>query len=632
MEFRASFSFSFCYTRSSINAKEVPLPSTAHGQLQGEKQNSSSSDALAYVALSYVWGAATHVKEVMLNGRPIGVAANLWLALRDLRMHCQLMDNGLRSGEPCRTFWIDALCINQNDEEEKSSQVVQMHLIYKHASEVIVWLDVPGQDSDLAFELMDDIRRCPQPEEFHEAQLLAATKHLLHMEKLSSWIALHRLLSRPWWSRAWTLHELVLSRQATFYCGVKSAPWHVVGIAIRVALATKTIVQDLVRTNMQHESWGKDSQLPHKWPAKHVFFATSTYVTWNHKRLMDTNQMSSSKALLYFLRTSRKRLCLLPEDKIYSILGLVPPEVYLGIPKPAYGQRTVQQVYMQMVRAYVQGTQNLDVICLSLHTDKQDPALPSWTPDWRRNKRMLPFIDSSFVKPSITKWHHSFLQKYIAYLPVFSRDCKTITVSGTFIGTIKRTEVEEEILSHRTKEAKKEENHDASRHFSSGWKLKNRLPRLMTESEVTCEDEDMELKEYTAHLLLGILLSKTSTKSSKLAQEESEQSMALGKLSTLPKRWDLTHLCKSAVSISEYRTVAETDSMNLCLVPHWAKPKDVVYQFAGCSAPVVLRRFNQDGFTFIGDCYVYRKPAGKMVSLLEQVLQEGSELERLVLF
>ena len=72
--------------------------------------------------------------------------------------------------------------------------------------------------------------------------------------------------------------------------------------------------------------------------------------------------------------------------------------------------------------------------------------------------------------------------------------------------------------------------------------------------------------------------------------------------------------------------------MDLCLVPHWAKPKDVVYQFAGCSAPVVLRRFNQDGFTFIGDCYVYGKRARKMVSLLENLVQEGSELERLVLF
>ena len=435
------------------------MPSTAHGQLQGERQNASKSDALAYVALSYVWGAATHVKEVMLNGRPIGVAANLWQALRDLRMHCQLRDNGLRSGEPCRTFWIDALCINQNDEEEKSSQVAQMHLIYKHASEVIVWLDVPGQDSDLAFELMDDIRQCSQLGEFRDSELLAAIKHLLHVEKLSSWIALHRLLSRPWWSRAWTLQELLLSRQATFYCGVKSAPWPIVELAIRAARATQSIVQDLVRTNRQHESWGKDNQLPYKWPAMHTFYATSMYATWHQKRLMDKNQMSSSEAVIYLLRTSQKRLCLLPEDKIYSILGLVPPEVYSKIPKPAYGQRTVQQVYMQMVRAYVKGTQNLDVICLSHHTDEQDPALPSWTPDWRRFDRVQTFTHSFFVKPSITKWHHSFLQKYTKYLPVFSRDCKTIIVSGTLVGTIKRTEVEEEILSHRTKEVKKEENH-----------------------------------------------------------------------------------------------------------------------------------------------------------------------------
>jgi hypothetical protein len=113
-------------------------------------------------------------------------------------MHCQLRDNGLRSGAPCRTFWIDALCINQKDEEEKSSQVLQMHLIYKHASEVIVWLDVPDQDSDLAFELVEDIHQCSQPGEFRKAELLASTKHLLLMEKLSSWIALQRLLSRPW--------------------------------------------------------------------------------------------------------------------------------------------------------------------------------------------------------------------------------------------------------------------------------------------------------------------------------------------------------------------------------------------------------------------------------------------------
>jgi hypothetical protein len=245
---------------------------------------------------------------------------------------------------------------------------------------------------------------------------------------------------------------------------------------------------------------------------------------------------------------------------------------------------------------------------------------------------MTPFIDSSFVKPSITDWHHSFLQMFTKYRPVLSLDCKTITVSGMLVGSIKRTAVEEEILPHWTQKCKKEENHNAYSQLSFGRKLKAIFPRLLTESEVICEDEDMERNECTAHLLLGILLSRINTKSSRLAQEESEQTTALGELSTLPGGWDLAQLSDSAMGNSLYRTVAETESMELCFVPHWAKPKDVVYQFAGCSVPAVLRRCNQEGFTFIGDCYVYRKPPGKIVSLLEQVVQEGRELERLVLF
>ena len=81
----------------------------------------------------------------------------------------------------------------------------------------------------------------------------------------------------------------------------------------------------------------------------------------------------------------------------------------------------------------------------------------------------------------------------------------------------------------------------------------------MKESEVICEDEDMKLDEYTAHHLLGTLLSRTNTKSPKLAQEGSEQATALGKLSTLPRKWDLAQVSESAESISECRTVAETE-------------------------------------------------------------------------
>jgi FAD/FMN-containing dehydrogenase len=51
-------------------------------------------------------------------------------ALRDLRYH-----------EKDRVLWIDALCIDQNNNEERGEQVQQMGSIYSKAERVIIWLD-----------------------------------------------------------------------------------------------------------------------------------------------------------------------------------------------------------------------------------------------------------------------------------------------------------------------------------------------------------------------------------------------------------------------------------------------------------------------------------------------------------
>lgn len=54
------------------------------------------------------------------------MTGNLYAAL------CALRD------ETAETFWwIDALCINQKDDEEKSLQVLRMTSIYRTASQVI---------------------------------------------------------------------------------------------------------------------------------------------------------------------------------------------------------------------------------------------------------------------------------------------------------------------------------------------------------------------------------------------------------------------------------------------------------------------------------------------------------------
>lgn len=55
-------------------------------------------------------------------------------------------------------FWVDAICINQDDLEERSAQVQIMPQIYSKASCVIVWL---GDDSQMIFRLLRNVWQGP---------------------------------------------------------------------------------------------------------------------------------------------------------------------------------------------------------------------------------------------------------------------------------------------------------------------------------------------------------------------------------------------------------------------------------------------------------------------------------------
>ena len=88
-----------------------------------------------YEALSYVWGdVAAHKSSISLNGAEFTVSDNLFAALRRLRLP-----------DSDRDLWVDALCINQADNAEKSREVLRMLDIYRAAERVLVWL---GEEAD----------------------------------------------------------------------------------------------------------------------------------------------------------------------------------------------------------------------------------------------------------------------------------------------------------------------------------------------------------------------------------------------------------------------------------------------------------------------------------------------------
>jgi hypothetical protein len=88
----------------------------------------SLDDAPPYQALSYNWGDAEPTCLIMVNDQPSWITSNLAEAIHHL-----IEKQGL-------DIWIDAICINQKDDVEKSWQVQQMQQVYEHAESVIVWL------------------------------------------------------------------------------------------------------------------------------------------------------------------------------------------------------------------------------------------------------------------------------------------------------------------------------------------------------------------------------------------------------------------------------------------------------------------------------------------------------------
>ena len=99
-----------------------------------------------YEALSYVWGVPSFTQPISLDGTTFNVTTNLEEALRYLRLPTEE-----------RILWIDAICINQSDIDERGEQVGYMGEIYRGCTVDLLWLEEEEQDSrfEKAVQIME---------------------------------------------------------------------------------------------------------------------------------------------------------------------------------------------------------------------------------------------------------------------------------------------------------------------------------------------------------------------------------------------------------------------------------------------------------------------------------------------
>ncbi|KAG0649120.1 Heterokaryon incompatibility protein [Hyphodiscus hymeniophilus] len=163
----------------------------------------------SFDALSYVWGPP--------DAHGCSICVDRAKGLRDIiYIRASLKAALLRLRHPTenRAVWVDALCINQADDVERSMQVPMMGKIYRSASSVIIWLGEEAEESELALDFIPRVTD------------LAKFDHIIKDQASTrQWYALSRLMNRPWFSRRWVVQELAFAKDAWLFCGDREIDW-----------------------------------------------------------------------------------------------------------------------------------------------------------------------------------------------------------------------------------------------------------------------------------------------------------------------------------------------------------------------------------------------------------------------
>ncbi|KAK8159384.1 heterokaryon incompatibility protein-domain-containing protein [Phyllosticta citrichinensis] len=218
-------------------------------QISGHLKHISIDDHPKYVALSYTWGSLETPFRIPVDGSYLNITANLHAVLGVLAKLPQLQG---------RPLWIDAICINQRNEDEKNCQVPLMGKIYSEANEVFAWI---GEEAAGSSCVLDDLVTTGDywlgiHRPFaHNRRLRIRAENLFFLsrnrgfdyspgnrildalEKIldPTWtpsIQTQKLFKRAWWHRVWVIQEATLAKSVSILCGIRLFSWEKVMGAI----------------------------------------------------------------------------------------------------------------------------------------------------------------------------------------------------------------------------------------------------------------------------------------------------------------------------------------------------------------------------------------------------------------
>ena len=376
-------------------------------------------DCLRYDALSYCWGEAKDPQVLLLTvldeHQPptrIQTNRNLFLALRQLR----------HKNTP-RTLWIDLLCINQMDMDERTRQVALMGEIFASAGAVCVWLGEPDTDIATDCRAIHGISQhydkavqsesgqagapteLPDPQDTHDI-ILDKTSRLFNT-------GFDRIFSLAWFERVWVLQEVWEASRVQVFCGPYQLQWEAIMQANR-CLKLRGLLTRAV--------------LPSIWTTLFSVKRDGMALTCERAPRLDILHILVSVLGMKATDARDKIFALLIFGKETHQIDQLPPEV-----KPDYGKE-VTRVYADFTRWWIVHHASLRILS-AVHTISGR----SWVCKTGPSASTGGGFDLS-QRPSWIMWHEGFgewiqatlaLHDQCAYRASSGRDIDTDLIQST---------------------------------------------------------------------------------------------------------------------------------------------------------------------------------------------------------
>src|SRR5690242_3287097 len=439
---QATLGYSESLSRRSIRLLDLK-PGNGEQTICFDFETHSLDNCPDYIALSYTWGDPMDTVPVLGDGKIINVTRSLknalWQLREDRKRLVRQKHSGLRHSQSLR-FWIDALCINQLDQEEKSFQVGLMAEIYQRAYHVFAWLGPADENTDMVMDYLNDMGEraeacgmaegCEQyvsiwldmlsvpehrqfrPQKFHFRRIddtsYSVERMLLRnlFESISGWAGQKNFLplagmkeffTRPWWGRIWVLQEVTFAKDTDFVCGSKTISKTRCSAAINAYSTLWVVLSAAFRRDPRSLNQYQHQVMLSLFQHRPTVMLSMTRVNQQGGfclaallRATCVGSINLDRHGPHHLESTR------PEDKIFALIGLAIDRkelMSLGV-IPKYGI-PYEQVYTTTMAALLERGH---ISLLSMCQSSESSNLPSWVPDWSRSVTgMLQDVENDHV-------------------------------------------------------------------------------------------------------------------------------------------------------------------------------------------------------------------------------------------